>query len=393
MPRPRLRTRALLLAGLACALLFASPRSADAHTPAPVAVAMGDSYAAGIGGRWLGNPAPGGGPSSFGADRTCGALVSGICAGHRVYLPGADGAGVACGRSDVAPIRSAPFVGLASANISCSGAVGSDLVSSSAAGGAAGLPSQLARLRAIAATRPIALVVVSIGGNDLGFSRLIRGCALAWAEDRAAGCRGKARAQVDAGLPPMRRAVVGALEAIRRAVRHAAPDGGRAPVLVQGYPAPIPPGPRFRWGQSDPRRFLPGGCPFADADADWAARTFIGRVGAALQRAAGQSGASFLDLSGAFAGHEVCAVGTSRVGAGGPDPVRAEWVRRLVPCCGREVSESLHPNALGQRAIGDCLALAWRRLVSAGFEAAGSWRCVSTPGAGPASMQLEPAGS
>ena len=353
---------------------------------------MGDSYAAGIGGRWLGNPAPGGGPSAFGADRACGALVARSCSGHRVYLPGADGAGVACGRSDVAPIRSAPLAGLGTANLACSGAVVADLVSPAATGGASGLASQLARLRTITAVRPVALVAVSIGGNDLGFSRLIRGCALAWAEGRAAGCRTRAQAQVDSALPAMRRAVTDALQAIRRAVRSAAPDGGRAPVVVQGYPAPIPPGSRFRWGPDDPRRFLPGGCPFADADADWASSTFTERVGKALRLAATHSGAGFLDLSQAFAGHEACAVGTARVGATGPDPVRSEWVRQLVPCCGQDVAESLHPNALGQRAIGDCLALAWRRLVGPGSTGAGQWRCLSTAGAGPASMRLEAAG-
>ena len=48
-----------------------------------------------------------------------------------------------------------------------------------------------------------------------------------------------------------------------------------------------------------------------------------------------------------------------------------------------DAEESVHPNALGQQAMGTCLRL----MVKA---TPGNYRCTNTPGKGPAAMNLLP---
>jgi lysophospholipase L1-like esterase len=78
-------------------------------------------------------------------------------------------------------------------------------------------------------------------------------------------------------------------------------------------------------------------------------------LAAAMRAAAAAAGAEFLDVGAALDGHRLCERGAEPAAAGG-GPARAEWVRplRFAPA---ELRESLHPNALGQRALGRCIAL------------------------------------
>lgn len=151
--------------------------------------------------------------------------------------------------------------------------------------------------------------------------------------------------------------------------------------VVHGYASPLPGRGRFRYPERSARRLLPGGCPFTDADADWANNALVSTLNLELSSMAAARGARYLDLSRAFDGHRVCEVGSELVGSDGPSGVSAEWFRFLVPCCGLEKRESLHPNAYGQRAIGACLDLFLA-------ERAGNRGCRNRPGGGPGSMRL-----
>jgi hypothetical protein len=90
----------------------------------------------------------------------------------------------------------------------------------------------------------------------------------------------------------------------------------------------------------------------------------------------------------ALEGHEVCsrtavqATSTNSLTNRLP-PERAEWVRFLVALGSQgQRQESIHPNAYGQHALGQCLTLVSRQPV-------GDYDCRNTPGKGPEAMRLE----
>ena len=127
-----------------------------------------------------------------------------------------------------------------------------------------------------------------------------------------------------------------------------------------------------------------GGCPFGDADSDWARDELVPRLSEVLQQVAAAEGAQFLDLQDALQGREVCAAGAV-VSDGSPEDTTDEWVRFLRPASfqGR-VQEAVHPNAFGQRALGRCLELLWGTPDDVA--------CRPTAGEGVAGMRLEPLG-
>ena len=113
-----------------------------------------------------------------------------------------------------------------------------------------------------------------------------------------------------------------------QAVRDKAPD---AEILVIGYPWILPP---------------TGGCypamPVATGDVTYL-RELQSVLNAALQRAAEQTGARFVDMAPASEGHDACA------------PVGQRWIE---PRNGASGAAPVHPNATGQQAIADAVAAA-----------------------------------
>ncbi|NJP82372.1 hypothetical protein HCK01_34660, partial [Streptomyces sp. AA8] len=154
--------------------------SAPASTPAPpdgptVAVALGDSFISGEGGRWLGNTDR----YDKGRNGTDRAWTGTAYDPGRVY--GATAAVGGCHRSDVAEILTAPLPVAERINLACSGAE-TQHVLSAARGGLSlnGEAPQSDRLAQIARTKRVTLVTLSVGGNDLGFGTIIGDCAYDW---------------------------------------------------------------------------------------------------------------------------------------------------------------------------------------------------------------------
>lgn len=83
-----------------------------------------------------------------------------------------------CDRSDVAEIRSAEVAVDERVNLACSGAVTKNVLRA-VDGGVSfkGEPPQADQLADVAARDDVRLVVLSIGGNDLGFSDILTTCA------------------------------------------------------------------------------------------------------------------------------------------------------------------------------------------------------------------------
>ncbi len=365
---------------LALASLAAAQR-ADAAPPVtdvkPTAlVTLGDSYISGEAGRWNGNSAVPVG-SRMGTDR---AWTSDGVGGYdptRVYGTTAGG----CHRSDVAPALSSTVPVDARINVACSGARTSNIFRTSSGGtGQRGELPQADQLAEVGTTHDVELVVLSIGGNDLGFADIITSCVAAYASV-ATRCEPEQQAKVDAAMPAAMAGVAKAVDEIRAALSSSGQEPDSYRLVLQSYPSPIPRGDDNRYAEFGGGRLGVGGCPFTNSDSDWARDGLVPQISSNLQAVASAKGVDFLDLSDAFSGREACA-DTSTQSTGTPDGATNEWARFLDTNVQGMTQESLHPNAYGQQAMGRCYSLM--------AAVPGSARCVNTPGAGPSEMVLVP---
>ncbi len=340
-------------------------------------VTMGDSYISGEGGRWSGNWESSGG-NRGGTDRAAYKRRGWwYYDASRVY--GATTSG--CHRSDVAPAASTTVAVDARINLACSGAVTQNILRAANGGsGQHGEASQADQLAGVAATHDVEVIVLSIGGNDLGFADIILDCALEWYTSPSwwpNTCNGEQQANVNNRMAGAMAGVGAAIDEIE-AVMAAAGDTEYR-LIVQSYPSPIPRGAEFRYSESGWSRWDTGGCPFWNVDANWARDSLVPQISANLHAVANAHGVEFLDLSDALDGREVCSTSTSQ--GDGPN---AEWARFLVTGLTQgDAQESMHPNALGQRANGTCIDL----VVASG---PGDYSCHNVAGSGPDTMVITP---
>ncbi|MFI5782042.1 SGNH/GDSL hydrolase family protein [Nocardia sp. NPDC051570] len=149
------------------------------------------------------------------------------------------------------------------------------------------------------------LVTVSAGGNDAGFSRILRSCVFPASD---ADCD----AAVDTGISYVNNTLPGNLDRLYQDIKAKAP---KASIVVVGYP----------------RLFERDVCPFSFSlhkrDSLNHAADELDRVVAARARAAGST---FADPRPAFTGHGIC----------GQDP----WINQLNPA---DPVESYHPTVDG----------------------------------------------
>jgi len=161
------------------------------------------------------------------------------------------------------------------------------------------------------------LVTVGVGGNDVGFATVVGNCVI-----DTEPC-----SRLDAEVETTLAGLGARLEDAYRRIRVRAPG---ARLLVVGYPQVV----------ADPARvdldtcpgvatILPGRRITAD-DARWL-REKGGRLSDVINRAAKAAGASYVDTSADFAGHEACA----------PDP----WLTGVVL---NDLRGSFHPTVAGQ---------------------------------------------
>jgi len=361
---------------------FVAPASAaptDQADDRPTAlVTMGDSYISGEAGRWQGNW------SSFTRDRGGTDRAAFVRRGWWRYDPGlVYGPTVAgCHRSDVAPALSSQIPVEATINLACSGAATTNIFRASNGGAShRGEPPQADQLAEVAAANDIEMIVLSIGGNDLGFADIIIDCTIRYTTSPSwwrNTCRRSQQRNVDRTMDSAMSGVATAIDEIRAVMDVAGqtPDSYR--LVLQSYPSPVPRGDDFRYGERGWARTFTGGCPFWDGDATWARDSLVPQIADNLAAVAASRGVEFLDLRDQLDGREVCAAGASQ-GAGAD----AEWARFVATGLTQgRAQESMHPNALGQQANGTCLGLL--------FDAApGDYRCTNVAGSGPSVMRLD----
>jgi hypothetical protein len=313
----------------------------------PAIVTLGDSYVSGEAGRWKGN-SPVTTPGHAGTDRALAA--DGTADPARIYgTTTANG----CHRSDVAPVRSAGIPGLVPINLACSGARTVNLLRASAGGVAfKGEAPQDDQLAEVARTYDVRTVALAIGGNDLGFGRILQACVGAYLT-AGTPCSTTQAAAVEAALPQVQAAVEGVVADVRATMAAAGYRAGSYRLIVQSYPTPQPATSRYPGTE----RATVGACPFYDVDLAYAHDTLGPGLTGAIRRAAASTDAQFLDLSGAVAGHELCAP-TAQQSDGSPTAATDEWIRFIDRAGQGDGGESLHPNYFGQKALGRCLALA-----------------------------------
>lgn len=371
----------ILAAAVALSLFAGAGVSSAASTEPTVAVSLGDSFIAGEGGRWLGNTTYDWGDRR-GTDRA--AVARRWYWRYIEETVYADTYATGCHRSDVAPILAADLAVDITINLACSGAR-TVHVRSSANGGQSyrGEPPQADQLAAVAAHHDVEVVVVSVGGNDLGFTDVIIDCVAGyltstrWAPNT---CHEDQDAKLTAALPRAMADVAAVLADLRNILDSNGDSAAR--IILQSYPSPVVEATNVRFAETGWDRTARGGCPFWDADLEWANGSLIPRITAGLRAVAEAEGAEFLDLSAALKGHEACAASAQH--GTGNDGVSAEWIRFVTTGLTQgDVEESLHPNAYGQLAIGRCIALAIKSDPAPDL-------CLNSPGASPHSMRLEP---
>ncbi|MFD8209375.1 GDSL-type esterase/lipase family protein [Streptomyces sp. NPDC059695] len=374
-PHRALRALLALCTAAGLASVAAPAAHASAGSGPTAVVAMGDSYISGEAGRWQGNSLTDSG-SRNGTDR---AWTGSAYDPSRVYGATAGG----CHRSDTSEVRSAGPVATSLINLACSGATTKNVFRASQGGRSyKGEAPQADQLAAVAAANDVELIALSIGGNDLGFADVITTCAtdyIVW----YSYCHDDQQAEVDARIDGVMADVGRSVDEIRAVMTTAGYASSDYRIVLQSYPSPLPRAADNRYAESGWARTNTGGCPFWNADADWARDSLVPQLAARLKGVAAAKGVQFLDLRDALQGREVCAKASRQVTATAPpSATTSEWARWIDSQSTQGlVQESMHPNAYGQQALGRCLALMAARPT-------GNQSCRNTPGSGPSGMYL-----
>ena len=367
---------ALSLAAAALTAAGASPSVASPGSGPTAVVTMGDSYISGEAGRWQGNSLTNSG-SRDGTDR---AWTGSGYDPSRVYgTTAANG----CHRSDSAEVNGAAGAVGALINIACSGATTQN-VFRAANGGRSykGEAPQADQLAGIAAANDVKLIVLSVGGNDLGFADIIRTCAtdyIVW----YSYCHDDQQTAVDSKINTVMADVGKSVDEVRAVMSGAGYAAADYRIVLQSYPSPIPRAAENRYAESGWSRVNTGGCPFWNKDSDWARDSLVPQVASRLKGVASAKGVQFMDLRDMLQGREVCARTSKLVSSTVPaSATTSEWARWIDNNETQGlVQESVHPSYYGQLALGRCLTLIHAR-------PSGNYSCRNTAGAGASGMYL-----
>jgi GDSL-like Lipase/Acylhydrolase family len=362
------RLAAIAAAIFVVALCAAQPALAGPTSPTTAIVALGDSFSSGEAGRWQGNSLNFTGTRD-GTDRAARCTLGIFCSYDATRVYGSSYAN-GCHRADVAPIRSAAISVNERINLACSGAQTRNIWRASQGGSSfKGEVPQADQLAPIAQQKNVKLVLLNITANDLGFSDHVINCTVAWTLGYL--CNPSEQAAIVAGLPAAANGLRKSIDEVRAVMSGAGYSPSQWKFVIQGYASPVPVAANIRYSGFD--RLAIGGCPFNDADADWAKNTATPTIVDNMRGVAQEKGVRFLDVRDSLNGHEVCHK-SSKLVTSSPSPVQHEWVRWLNSgCCQGDAQESLHPNAYGEKAIGKCIALIYGT-------SSGNYSCRNTPG-------------
>ncbi len=359
----------------------------DGDSSQPWVVSLGDSFISGEAGRWAGNTDALGGRDE-------------INTSDRAYYDSQHGETIEeCHRSQSALIH----IGVArSMNFACSGAItvstyedgvwkpGVDAVQQPDVnlgkfGPAVG---QTKLLEDFAKENTVAMVVLSIGGNNFFFSRIVKDCLFAYLDRSPTGCRNDP--ELNALLSPawssrVKVEIRDAITNIILAMRSAGYDNSEWTLVQHLYPRPIAYPKDMRYPETtvlnDMYRQYNGGCGMSDADILWADDTVLPTINSTAKEAAAAAKDRFPDLrlvqmdtTNAFKGHELCHKNVYRVDSSNREDRRgvetwrdvdaadkSEWMKEIDISRIGDVTleESFHPNFWGQLALRNCMRKLW----------------------------------
>ncbi|MDT0380155.1 ricin-type beta-trefoil lectin domain protein [Streptomyces sp. DSM 42041] len=287
--------------------------------------------------------------------------------GVGTYEPGTDGPDNWCHRSPDAAIHRTGIPADVTFNVACSGASTVNI----RIGGTPQYADELVQSDNLAIkarnTRIQQIVLVAGANDDLRFGPVITDCVVRWFTFQGA-CHPKYRpgwqARVD-GLQPKVVATVGDLRTVMRQAGYADDD---YQLVVMGYPGPL--GPDVYDNPDYPGKLF-GGCTGYDSDAAFARNFAVPVFEKGMREAARQAGATYLDASRLFHGHEVCMENT--------------WARGLYvdltnpfPPDSNSVRQSFHPNKRGHGAFAACFTAVYQ----AGQQGVREASCADPSGAG-----------
>ena len=393
-----------------CAGWSPQPTATPAPTPSPTwappsglptVVSLGDSYISGEAGRWAGNSYD----WYYWTD----------AGGANAYDQPADGTQTTagCHRSKAAEVHfdEGGYGHVLSVNLACSGAT--TQTRSTGDGDKPGIdncPNDIHRpdndplkkcptgikgqgtlLTEVAGTHNVALVVLSIGGNDFEFAKTVVQCSTDffgssyWYDTDHCYDDGSVMARFTTdSIYNVRVKLVNAYEDVVLAMRAAQYPDDHWSLLIQNYPSPLPRGNDIRYTQMGYTRFN-NGCPFWNEDANWANDTALPTISNTINAAVAQFSQNYpgidvhvMDVSQALNGHRLCENGVGQVGptqdvhswTSNGASGKSEWVAQIrgifsaggmasLPGLVYFKNESFHPNYWGQLALRNCLRQAW----------------------------------
>lgn len=378
--RVRLPLVLMVAAVLALFALVSLPTQDTQASPnsGPTAiVSLGDSFISGEAGRWQGNSLNMFGTRD-GTDRAARCTWGIFCSYDAARVYGST-ASNGCHRSDVATIKSAGISVQEKINIACSGAKSVNIWRASQGGQSfKGEAPQADQLLTIAQQKNVKMIVLTISANDFGFADRVINCTVSWILGLGP-CNQAEQATMQSLQAGAQNGLRKSIDEVRAVMAQAGYSTSQYKLVIAGYSSPVPRASDVRYSGSD--RWWTGGCPFYDADFNWAKDVATPFIVDSMRTVAAEKGVQFLDVRNALNGHEVCNVHSSLV-TSSPNPVNHEWVRWVnTGCCQGDAQESVHPNAYGQKAIGTCVALMYAK-------SSGNWTCNNTPGGSYTQMSL-----
>jgi lysophospholipase L1-like esterase len=353
----------------------ATAAHAGPKSPQRAVVTLGDSYISGEAGRWKGNSTTTSGDSA-GTDR---AFADGVTDLTKVYLGGSDVNG--CHRSDVAEAISATRLGTTAVNLACSGSETVNVLRK-ASGGTPfkDADTQGDQLVQVAKDFDVEVIVLSIGGNDLGFGDAAQDCVTRYLRG-ASACHDDAEKQIDDRMSRTMSNVRNVVDDLRRVMKKGGYKRKDYRFILQSYPSPVSRGSENRLGESGWDR-VSYGCGMWNSDLDWARDTFVPTVADNLRAVAEAEKVEFLDVRNLLQDHEICSVSAKADGTAADGDL--EWARVVsVGVAQGDKQESLHPNALGQAALGACL----RKAIA--DKDGDEWMCRAGAGVAPQDVRLD----
>lgn len=317
----------------------------------------------------------------------------------------------ACHRSDSAEIKvAAKANGWTPVNLACSGAKTKDILTDQYHAE----PPQIKQLEKIAndPKYDIKTVVVSIGGNDLGFSGLISDLIQitatnsptqqTWGNWLNPFAKKKSLWEGYAEeIPTVERKITATLNQITDVMRKAGYKDGSYRFVYQSYSNLFASGDKryaVKDSSSQRDRTESPGVPLSNATGSFASSTMVPSLTQMTKNAlrhANNKDIQYMDLTNAFKGHELSSTDTEQIfskNSKAPDPATAEWV---VPINSNFIAgaiaetprhfESFHPNRFGQEAYGTCLTATLK--TDAKYVT-----CVGQPGKPPTDLEVRESG-